>query len=72
MTADVDWQCDLGILCCGDLLEGGLFKVELYETIMFVRLFNGAHLKVQIIYRRMRNHNVMLGDSKERSVKCFY
>jgi hypothetical protein len=27
MTADVDWRCDLRILCYGDLLEGGLFNV---------------------------------------------
>jgi hypothetical protein len=31
-----DWQCDLGILYYGDLLEGGLFKVELYEILCLV------------------------------------
>jgi hypothetical protein len=59
-TADVNWQCDLGILCYGDLLEGRLFNVELYETIIFIHLFNGADLKAQIIYRGMRNGNVIM------------
>jgi hypothetical protein len=54
-TADADWQCDLVILCCGDLLEGRLFDVRFYEAIMFLRLLNGADLKVPIIYRQMRN-----------------
>jgi hypothetical protein len=45
-TADVHWPCDLGIVCYGDLLEGTLFNGELYETIMFIRLFNGADLRV--------------------------
>jgi hypothetical protein len=53
-TADVDWQCGLGILCYGDLLEGRLFNIELYTTIMLIRLFNDADLKVQITYRRMK------------------
>jgi hypothetical protein len=70
-TADVDWQCDLGILCYGDLWEGRLFKIELYATIMFIRSFNGADLKVQITYRRMRNDVIIPEDSKERSVKMF-
>jgi hypothetical protein len=55
-TADVDWQCDLGILYYGDLWEGRLFNIELYATIMLNRLFNGADMKVQIIFRRKRNN----------------
>jgi hypothetical protein len=35
-TADVEWQCYLGILSYGDLLEGSLFNVELYEAVMFI------------------------------------
>jgi hypothetical protein len=71
-TADVDWPCDLVIVCYGDLLEGRMFNDELYETIMFIRLFNGADLKVQIIYRRARNDNAIKpGHSKERSFRCF-
>jgi hypothetical protein len=72
-TADVDWQCDLGILYYDDLLEGRLFNIKLYVTVMFMPLFNDADLKVQITYRRMRNDNVIIPeDSKERSVKCFF
>jgi hypothetical protein len=59
-TADTNAQCDLGVLCCGDLLEVRLFNVELCEKIVFIRLFNGAGLKVQIIYRRMKNDNVIM------------
>jgi hypothetical protein len=59
-TKDVDWLCDAGILCYGDMLEGRQFNVELYETIMFIRVFNGALLKVQIIYRRMKNDNLIM------------
>jgi hypothetical protein len=73
MTADVDWQCDVRNFSYGDLLEGRLFTIELYTTIIYIRLFNGADLKVQIIYRWMRNDNVIIpGDGKERSVKWFY
>jgi hypothetical protein len=53
---------DLGILCYGDLLEGRLFNVELYETVMFARIFNGGDLTLQIIYRRMRNDSVMISE----------
>jgi hypothetical protein len=35
-------QCELRILCFGDLLNGRLFNIELYETVMFIHLFNGA------------------------------
>jgi hypothetical protein len=59
-TAEVDWQCDVVIPCYGHVLEGGLFNVELYERDIFIRLCNGAVLKVQIIYRRMRNDNVIM------------
>jgi hypothetical protein len=38
-TAEINWQCGLGILCCGNLVD----------TIMFIRLFNSADLKAQII-----------------------
>jgi hypothetical protein len=47
-TADVDCQCVLAVLCYGDLLECRPFNVELYETVMFIRLFDDADLKVQI------------------------
>jgi hypothetical protein len=60
-TADVDWQVDVvGILCCGDVLKGRLVNVELYETVLLISLFNDAVLKVKIIYRRLRNDNVIL------------
>jgi hypothetical protein len=59
-TADVDWQCDLRNFFHGDLLEGRLFDVQLHEIIMFIRLFNGSDLTVQIIYRRMRNSNMIV------------
>jgi hypothetical protein len=71
-NADVDWQRDLGILCYGDSLEGRLFNMELYATVTFIRLHNGVDLKVQIIYRRMRNYVIITGDSKERTVTCFF
>jgi hypothetical protein len=45
---------------CGDLLEGRLVYVELYEGITFIHLFNNSDLTVQIIYRRMRNDSVMI------------
>jgi hypothetical protein len=45
MTADVDCQCDLSILCCSSVLEVRLFKVELYERLIFIPLFNVADLK---------------------------
>jgi hypothetical protein len=54
-TVDVDWQC-------GDLLEVRLLHVKLCETIMFIHLFHGAELKVQIIYRRMKNGNVLVSE----------
>jgi hypothetical protein len=47
-TADVDWQCDLGILCYDDLMEDRLFNIELYAIIIYIRLFNGADLNVQM------------------------
>jgi hypothetical protein len=59
-SANVDWQCDSGFLCYGDLLRGRLFHVELYETIVFIHLFNSADFKLQIIYRRMRNGIVII------------
>jgi hypothetical protein len=46
-TADIDFQCGLRIICYGYLMKGRLFNVELYETIMFIHLFNGADLKVK-------------------------
>jgi hypothetical protein len=40
---------------------------------MFISLFNGADLKVQIIYHEMRTGNVIIpGASIERSVKCSF
>jgi hypothetical protein len=48
-TADVYCLCDSGSLCFGDLLEVGLFGVQLYEIIMFIRLFNGADLKAHYL-----------------------
>jgi hypothetical protein len=47
---------DLGI-CSGDLLEGRLFNVELYELCLFVYL---TALTLQIVYSRMRNDNVIM------------
>jgi hypothetical protein len=52
MTANVDWQCDLRNLCYGDLVKGRLINVELYETVIFIRSFNGSDSTLQIIYRR--------------------
>jgi hypothetical protein len=60
LFADVHWQCDLCNFCYDNLLEGRRFNVELYETVMFIRLFNDGDLTLQIICRRMRNDNVIM------------
>lgn len=53
LCAHVNWQCDLDIVCYDDLLAVGIFNIEVYERIMFIRLFKGADLQCQIIYRRI-------------------
>jgi hypothetical protein len=50
---------ELGNVYCGDFLKGGLFHVELYETIVF-RLFNSGDSPVCIVSRRMRNYSVIM------------
>jgi hypothetical protein len=50
----------LGIHCYGDLLEDRLFNGELYETVTFIRLFNGGDFKVQVTYSRTRIDNVIM------------
>jgi hypothetical protein len=61
-NADVDISIgrNLGKLCCSDLLEGGLFNVELYERAKFIRSFDGGDLYLLIIYRRLRNDNAIM------------
>jgi hypothetical protein len=58
MTADVDTRLRSYHVYCGDLLKGKLFRVNLYETVMF-RLFNGADSTVQIMLHWMRNYSVI-------------
>lgn len=59
MTAHVDWHRDLDICCCGYLLLDRRSNVKLHETVVFIRLFKSADLKLPFIYRQMGNYSVM-------------
>jgi hypothetical protein len=54
-TADIDWQCYAMVICW----RVG-YLTSIYMRIMCICLSNGANLTVHIIYRRMRNGNVII------------
>jgi hypothetical protein len=49
-------------------LEGREFNVELYEAVMFIRVFNGGDVTLQIIYSRSRHNNVIMISELVRDV----
>jgi hypothetical protein len=72
MTADVDWQCDLRNFCCVVICRrvDDLTPNYLRQLRMFVCLFVylTAVTTLQIIYRRMRNGNVIIVSELVKSV----
>lgn len=51
---------DLDNPCCGRLLEDRPFSGELFELVMFVRLFKADNLKIQVTHCLMRIDSVIM------------